>query len=391
MIRITDKSLCSGCTACMNICPAQCIVMRRDREGFDYPVANPDRCIGCGKCEKVCPVLNPCEPVKPVAVYASRSDEFIERSSSGGVFPSIAQAVLNEGGVVYGAVVNEDMTVGHADAEDMAGVERMRGSKYVQSDLYGTFDEVRYYLEEGRKVLFTGTPCQVAGLKSFLCGCHDGLLTVDCACHGVPSPGLWEKYVKSLEKEYGGRMKGVRFRDKARSWMHYEFVTMFETMRPDGSPYSFEVHKPYIKDPYMALFVQDMTLRPSCYKCPARSGRSGSDLTLADLWNVAEAAPEMNDDKGVSLVLANTEKGRRALSEAELKLYEVDFDEGMKNNGGFAESLVLPEKRTEFFKGHHSVSDLVGYMKGYVVRKPFRTMYSEFRRTLSKLKRKLLK
>ncbi len=391
MIRITDKALCTGCTACMNICPAQCIVMRRDREGFDYPVANPDRCIGCGKCEKVCTVLNTCDSSEPLEAAAARNDEYLKESSSGGVFPSIAVKVVAGGGVVYGAVVNEDMTIGHADAEDMASVMRMRGSKYVQSDLYGTFDEVRYYLEEGRKVLFTGTPCQVAGLKSFLGKNPEGLLTIDCACHGVPSPGLWEKYVKALEKKYGGRMKGVRFRDKSRSWMHYDFVAVFETARPDGTKYIFESHKPYARDPFMALFVQDMILRPSCYSCPFRKGRSGSDLTLADLWNVAEAASEMNDDKGVSLVLVNTEKGRAALQEADLLLRPVEVHTAVRNNGGFAESVEMPQKRDEFFKGHHSAGDISKYMRGFVVRRPLRYIYKGIRSVLAGLKRKLLK
>ena len=379
MITISDKSLCCGCTACMNACPSQCIVMRRDREGFDYPVANPDRCIGCGKCEKVCPVLNPRQPSKPLAALAARSDEYVSGSASGGVFPVIASKIIEAGGVVYGAVMNEDMTVGHVDAEDMSAVDRMRGSKYVQSDLYGTLEEVRYYLGEGRKVMFTGTPCQIAGLKSFLGKEDENLLTADCACHGVPSPGLWEKYVKALASSHGGQITDIRFRDKSRSWMHYDFVY---------AAGAEEVRMPYMKNPYMALFLQDMNLRPSCYRCPARGGRSGSDLTLADLWNAAEAVPHMNDDKGVSMVLVNTDKGRAAL--AGVSASEVDMAEAMKNNGGFAEGIAIPERRAEFFKGHHSAEDLIKYMKGFVVRKPLHEIiYRSVRSGLSALKRRI--
>ncbi len=391
MIRITDKSLCTGCTACMNICPAQCIIMRRDREGFDYPVANPDRCIGCGRCEAVCPVLNPRGNSSPLEAYAARNDGFMRESSSGGVFPALASEVISDGGMVYGAIVNGDMTIGHADAEDMAAVGRMRGSKYVQSDLYSTFEEVKSWLEEGRRVLYTGTPCQIAGLNSYFGKRYENLLTVDCACHGVPSPGLWEKYVKALEKEYAGRMKDVRFRDKGRSWMHYDFVAVFEADRTDGGPsYTFESHKPYVNDPYMALFVQDMTLRPSCYRCPARGGRSGSDLTLADLWNVSKTVPEMNDDKGVSLVLVNTEKGRRALSGTEINTVKVDIGEAVRDNGGFSESIPMPENRAEFFKGHHSAKNLQKYMKSYIRRRPVHIIiYRSLRDALSALKRRI--
>lgn len=382
MIKITDKSLCCGCSACVTACPAQCIVLRRDREGFDYPVANPDRCIGCGKCEKICPVLNPRETVKPLETLAVRNEAFLDGSSSGGVFPSLAEKVLEDGGVVYGSVVNDDMTVGHLDAEDMVGVDRMRGSKYVQSDLYSVFEEIGDHLSDGRKVLFSGTPCQVAGLKSYLGDSSEGLCTVDCACHGVPSPGLWEKYVKALEKAEGNKIKHVMFRDKSRSWMHYDFVY-------DAG--NGEVRRPYMKDPYMALFVQNMTLRPCCYSCPVRGGRSGSDLTLADMWSVGTAFPELNDDRGVSLVLLNSENGRKMLAETGLVARSVDPLQAFRNNGGFAESVEKPERREEFFKGHHSAPDLIRYMKGFVVRKPLHTIiYRGLRAALSNIKRRFI-
>ena len=381
MIRINDKAGCCGCTACMNICPVQCIVMRRDREGFDYPVANPDLCISCGKCEDVCPMSHTADSAGPLLTLAARASQFMEKSSSGGVFPVLASEVISQGGTVYGAVLNPDLTVSHTDASDMQGVEKMRGSKYVQSELYASFEEVKYELSEGRQVMFTGTPCQIAGLKSYIGKDEPDLLLVDCACHGVPGPGLWEKYVKALSDRYGMLIKDVRFREKERSWKKYDFVVN----GPERS-----IVTPHQKDTYMLLFLQDMTLRPSCYQCPFRKGGSGSDLTLADLWNVAEVAPEMDDDKGVSLILVNTEKGRKAI--AGLPVKEIDPLLALKRNGAFAQGVQVPQRREEFFQGLHSAKDLIGYMKGFVVRTPLhKKIYRSIHTMLSKIKRRIVK
>lgn len=365
----------------MNICPAQCIVMRRDREGFDYPVANPDLCISCGRCEDVCPMTNPAQAQVPLKTLAARDPEFMEGSSSGGVFPVLARNVIGEEGVVYGAVLNPDLTVSHTDASDMQGVGKMRGSKYVQSELYASFEDVKYELGQGRKVMFTGTPCQVAGLKSYIGKDDPNLLLVDCACHGVPGPGLWEKYVKALSEKYGMQIKDIRFRGKERSWRKYDFVV---------SDAERSVSTPRHKDPYMLLFLQDMTLRPSCYQCPFRKGGSGSDLTLADLWNVGEAAPEMDDDRGASLILVHTEKGREAV--AGLSVKEIDPVLALKSNGAFAQALAMPQRREEFFQGLHSAKDIIKYMKGFVVRTPLhKKIYGSVHTMLSKIKRRIVK
>lgn len=388
MIQICDKSKCCGCTACVNACPGQCIVMRRDREeGFDYPVANPDLCISCGKCDAVCPVLNPMDAKEPAAAFAVRCEDYVGGSSSGGVFPALAKAVIDEGGVVFGAVMERDMIVGHAEAETMEEVQRMRGSKYVQSDPYSSLWDAKEYLKAGRKVLFTGTPCQIAGLKRFLGGDHEGLLTVDVACHGVPSPGLWEMYVNALKARTQKEITSVNFRDKTRGWRRYGFTcsgAQGENVRSVRAS----------DDPYMALFMQDMTLRPSCYDCPAREGRSGSDLTLADLWSVASSAPALNDDRGVSGVLVNTFKGREYMSRIKAESFlELPVEAVKAENGGFAKSVAVPEKREEFFKGLGVAKvDVYKLMKKYVVRKPLPVrLYRELRSALSGLKRRMTK
>lgn len=387
MINITDKSKCCGCTACVNACPVQCIVMRRDRdEGFDYPVANPDICIGCGKCESVCPVLAPAEPSTPLAAYAVRFEEFVDGSSSGGVFPALAKAVIDEGGVVFGAVMEPDLTVSHTEAETMDEVQRMRGSKYVQSDLYSVFFDVKEYIKSGRKVLFTGTPCQVAGLHKYLGGKSDRLVTVDIACHGVPGPGLWEMYVKALGKRAGSEITAADFRDKSKGWRRYGF----KTVSTSGTSTSVRASE----DPYMALFMQDMTLRPSCYNCPAKGGRSCSDLTVADLWSVARTAPQINDDRGASGVLVNTHAGIELLEKTkpEYRL-ELSPDEVMSDNGGFAPSVQIPERRVEFFEGLKVAGvDVYKHMSRYVKRKPLpQRLMRSLRSTLSSIRRRIVK
>lgn len=387
MIQITDKSKCCGCTACVNVCPAQCIVMRRDREeGFDYPVANPDRCLGCGKCEAVCPVQNPYMPQESEAL-AVRCEEYVDGSSSGGVFPALAKVVIDEGGIVFGAVLEKDFIVGHAEAETMEQVLRMRGSKYVQSDPYSSFWDAKEYLKDGRMVMFTGTPCQIAGLKHFLGGDHERLLTVDTACHGVPGPGVWEMYVAALQKRSPKKIDTVDFRDKSRSWRHYDFVC-----RSEGEGVAMSVRA--ADDPYMALFMQGMTLRPSCYNCPARGGRSGSDLTLADLWSVADSASALDDDRGVSGVLVNTAKGREFMSRIGASvMQELPVEAVKAENGGFAETFAIPETRDEFFKGLGVAGvDVYKHMKRYVVRKPLPVrLYRTLRSALSRIKRRMIR
>lgn len=385
MIRISDKELCCGCTACVSACPARCIVMRRDREGFDYPVANPDMCLKCGLCERICPMQNPVQKVEPMAAYAARCVSKTKEASSGGVFPLLAQEVIKNEGVVCGAALDSSCVVEHREAETIEELAAFSGAKYVQSELYSIFEDVKCRLKEGTKVLFSGTPCQIAGLRSYLRDEYENLYTVDIACHGVPSPGLWEKYKAALETMYSSRLKNVKFRDQSNGWRHYN-------IRYDFADKTVKV--PRQKDPYLALFLQDMSLRPSCYDCRMRNGRSGSDITLGDLWSVAQTAPKMNDDKGVSGVLINTVKGQELWEKiaGSLSLEQLTPADVAKDNGGFTQKPTpIPEKREEFFKGVHSAKNLSKYMSSYVVRKPLLSLYRNLRSMLSSLKRRILK
>jgi coenzyme F420-reducing hydrogenase beta subunit len=330
-------------------------------------------------------VITPPKETVPLDVLAARSEDHVSCSSSGGVFPVLAEAILDAGGKVYGAVFEDDFKVGHAEAACKSEMLPMRGSKYVQSDMYSVMSDVKEYLKNGRKVLFTGTPCQVAGLNKYLGAHSEDLITVDIACHGVPGPGLWKMYVDALEKRHGARMTSVDFRDKSKGWRHYCFKTSYAEK---------DVYVKAVDDPYMALFMQDMTLRPSCYSCPARGGRSCSDLTLSDLWNVKAAVPQMDDDKGVSGVLVNSSAGADLLRSIKADfIVKIPVENVMAENGGFAESVAIPEKRTEFFEGLKVAGvDVYKHMMRYVVRKPLpQRMWRSFRSALSSMKRRILK
>lgn len=385
MIRISDKARCTGCTACVAACPKQCIVLRRDKEGFDYPVVNPDLCIDCGLCEQICPVLNPSETVEISGSYAARKDDGLEKVSSGGVFPLIAERFVANGGIVCGAVIDENCCVVHADVSCVEDLHRLQGSKYVQSELYSIFEDVKSYLQNSRKVLFSGTPCQIAGLKAFLRKDYENLYTVDVACHGVPSPGLWDMYKKQLESCQGDKLVNVVFRDKSQGWRHY------------GVKYEFSSCTrliPAVKDLYMALFFQGVTLRPSCYACTLRGGRSGSDMTLSDLWSVQDVAPEFNDDKGASGVLINSRKGQELFDDVKGSLTVVGLSPSdiKAQNSGFCDSFPVPESRQNFFKGLHSTKDLYALMSSFIVKKPLAVrIYRGVRAYLSSIKRQILK
>ena len=211
MINIEDKKQCCGCSACVQRCPKQCIVMKEDEEGFLYPVADKDVCIDCNLCEQVCPVLRQREEREPLDVYAAfnKNEEVRMQSSSGGVFTALAESIIKEGGVVFGARFNEDWEVVHDYVETVEGLSAFRGSKYVQSRIGCTFSQAEQFLKQGRKVLFSGTPCQIAGLKLFLRKEYENLLSVDFICHGVPSPGVWRQYLNEFIALMGNKKNSV--------------------------------------------------------------------------------------------------------------------------------------------------------------------------------------
>ena len=242
MIDFFNKSYCCGCEACVQCCPKRCISMHEDKEGFLYPKVDKEACIDCGLCEKVCPIIHQAEPTEPLSSYIAinPNEEIRLHSSSGGIFTLLAEQVIAEGGVVFGARFDENWDVVHAWTDTIEGLAPFRGSKYVQSRIGNTYKETKDFLQQGRKVLYSGTPCQIAGLKKYLRKEYDNLLTVDFICHGVPSPGVWRRYLselrESLRAERGdGKntvpssidelpvITGISFRDKSNGWKKFGF------------------------------------------------------------------------------------------------------------------------------------------------------------------------
>lgn len=345
MINIQDKQKCCGCHACSNVCPVHAISIVVDEEGFLYPQVNKETCINCGLCEQVCPCLHDdgnhnC--LEAWGAYANNTSMRLN-SSSGGIFSLLAEKILSVGGVVCGVAMDEDCYAArHVIVDKIDDLARLRGSKYLQSVVGDTYEQIKDYLEQGRKVLFSGTPCQVSGLKGYLREDYENLLCVDVICHGAPSQKLWEKYVKSFEEKYGGKVTEVSFRHKKEGWQDFG---MNNTV---GQKDVF-INKD--EDDFMHLFLQDFCLRPSCYACHTKQIGYGSDLTIGDFWGVSGIAPELNDNKGTSVVVVRTKKGKQIWNEIENLVVrkQIEYTQALRSNPALEKSAIRPDGRNTFF------------------------------------------
>ena len=346
MITISDKHICCGCSACAQRCPKKCISMQQDDEGFLYPHVDASSCIDCGLCEMVCPFVHPYEARTPMHSYAAiNNDEQIRiESSSGGIFTLLAEQIINDGGVVFGARYDEEWQVELAYTETSEGLASFRGSKYVQARVGDTYATCANFLKAGRKVMYSGTPCQIAGLKHYLRKEYANLLTVDFVCHGVPSPKVWAKYLHDVVGTVN--VQGMSMRDKRQEmWKHFNFVLDY---KKDGRMISLSSW--HQENDYMKAFLCDMILRPSCYACKAKECRSHSDITIADFWGIQNILPQMDDDKGTGLVLIHTTRGKEFAPFGKMKYKEVTFEEGFRNNPSIFRSAKPWPRRTEFFR-----------------------------------------
>ena len=336
---------CCGCEACAQACPKNCIVMTTDEEGFVYPSIDRKSCVSCGICQSVCPVLIPKKKTCPIHIYAAYANDNQLRSgsSSGGVFSLLANYVLEQNGMVFGAAFDKDFFVHHISIRSKEELTLLRGSKYVQSRINNAYQDVKAALGKGVPILFSGVGCQIAGLKAYLGKEYEQLYTVDVLCHGVPSPRVWEKYIREQETQFASEVTNVSFRCKDSGWKQYSVKLSFS----NGTEY----RTPFEKDLFMNCFLSDICLRPSCYACKFRESRSGADLTLGDAWGIQRYMPEMDDDLGTSVVVVNTEKGRKLLDaiSAGAEIRPVDAQKALEGNPVYYQSVKCHPKRAKFF------------------------------------------
>lgn len=392
MIQIIDKHKCCGCEACIQACPKNCISLAQDSEGFLYPNVNCSTCVDCGLCEKVCPIINQHGQTNPLEVWAAQNtdEEICKQSSSGGIATNLAEKIIEEGGVVFGVIMNDKHEAVHTFADTKQQLSAFMGSKYVQSRIGDSFKHVRSFLKSGKKVLFIGTPCQISGLKQFLRKDYENLYTVDFICHGIPSPGVFKWYLQDEINKYVSARKGrknsvsispihsipkgdiqlpdglkvmdIRFRDKREGWKKYSFDLRLAEASADGKQNTVSISANVTKNLFLRGFCLDLYLRPSCHQCHFRNYRSGSDITIADFWGQDSMFPEFDHDTGVSSVIIKTLKGQQLFKELEnLKKEERTIDDVVRYNPSLIISKKESYRRHKFWSlvGKYSFEDTV--------------------------------
>lgn len=342
MIKINDKHNCCGCSACIAICPKHCITFIEDKCGFLYPHVDETICINCGLCERVCPVISKDDDRHiPITYAAINCNEKIRLdSSSGGIFALLAQYVLGKHGIVFGAAFNSDWEVEHKFIDKASELPQLMGSKYVQSKIGNSYTTAKEFLVAGRIVLFSGTPCQIFGLKNFLQKEYSNLITTEVVCHGVPSPLVWKTYIdylrvkrrKKINKQFQlPIITEINFREKNRNgWNRYGF--MVKGKYPDDKGDNVLFYETCDKNLFIDLFTKNLCLRPSCYACPVKNRKSQSDFTLGDYWGIRYQIPEWDDDKGTSLVMLHTDKAVDIINKLEIKKIATSYEMALSGN-----------------------------------------------------------
>ncbi len=354
MIEIKEKSTCCGCSGCANACSKKCIEMTADEEGFSYPKVNKNECINCGLCEKVCPIINvlPDEPKEQWGyVVQSKDEKVLAESTSGGAFTAIAEYVIENGGIVFGAAFDEELNVIHTAVDNKNDLCKFRNSKYVQSDMGSCFRQAKKHLDEGRLVCFSGTPCQVEGLYHFLGKEYENLILVDVVCHAIPSPLVWKKYLEIQRKNLGDGITNIKFRDKAPYGYKYSMMSVYK--------HENQIYKNGVEtDPMLRAFFSDICDRPSCYKCKFKKRYRVSDFTIWDCFEVDKFSKTLDNDKGVTRILIQNPKAYMLFSKIKRNLIfsEVSTNKLTENVYEMFNSVEENKKREIFFECLNNLS-----------------------------------
>lgn len=351
MEEICNTEQCTGCAACYSSCSHGAISMVVAKDGFLRPVIDKEKCVDCGLCIATCPVNKPAPKTEPIGTYMAWTGNESQRiaSSSGGVFPAIATAILQQGGVVFGAAYDEHMNVRHSCIESIDELPLLQSSKYVQSDIHEAYRKTNAFLSQGRRVYFVGTPCQVAGLKNFLRKEYETLLTSDFVCHGCPSNDLFQKQIHAFEERYHSRVKNFSFRSKKRFGQGYDCEFLLDDNRRRFLNAELV--------PYFYGFWKNITLRDCCYQCQYATTGRVSDITLGDFWTVKRYHKGTKTSKGISLIMANTQKGEEILSAIpELVLIPESLDVAIKSQGHLHHSVKMPTSHQRFMNSYSELS-----------------------------------
>lgn len=381
MINIINNKDCTGCMACYNICPKNCIFMEEDKNGFAIARIDKEKCIKCNLCSKICPMLN--KPIRskkfrPLKVLGAINNDkkILKSSTSGGIFVPLAKKIIDDKGVVYGAKYDKNFNIIHDRTEKYEGVLEFSGSKYSESNIGNTFKMAKKDLENNRKVLFSGTPCQISGLLNYLQKEYDNLIICDFVCNGYISPNLFNAYKKYYFKEYG-EITGINFRDKKNGWKNFNLSFSFKNNKKRSYPsYSH---------PYFLIYFNNKMMRDSCYECKFKYLKSGSDIKLSDFWDVYKINNEKYNYWGVSQVSINTKKGENfiKLISEEVTFFDSSFEEMLENTSFSNEKIEYNEESINFNDDNEKI---IKYLKSKYKKGFFPSIITSIRVFMAKIK-----